>query len=43
MTLVERLILTLTDEQRNQFLQLIAANPKVSPLTLYHELVDLSE
>lgn len=35
MTLVERLSLKLTDEQRERFLQLVAANPEYPVQLLY--------
>lgn len=39
MTLVERLSLRLTDEKREQFLQLVAANPDVPVHELYRQVI----
>lgn len=43
MSLVERLSLHLTDEQREYFLQLVAANPNASVFNLYLEVISIQE
>lgn len=39
MSLVERLSLRLTEEQREYFLQLVAANPDISVQELYRQVI----
>ncbi len=43
MSLVERLSLKLTDEQREHFLMLVAANPETPPRILFLEVVSSIE
>lgn len=43
MSLVERLSLQLTDEQRERFLQLVAANPDTPVFLLYQEVINTPE
>lgn len=43
MTLVEQLSLNLTDEQREHFLQLVAANPDTPVFLLYQDVINTPE
>lgn len=43
MTLVENLSLKLTEEEREHFLMLVAANPETPPRTLFLEIINNRE